>query len=49
MKDCLELIKTRIVKLIEKIRTNLTKLERWKIINIITIDVHGRDIVDKFI
>lgn len=23
-------------------------LERWKIINIITIDVHSRDVVDKF-
>lgn len=27
----------------------MTKLERGKIINIITIDVHGRDVVEKFI
>ena len=27
----------------------LSFLERGKIINIITIDVHGRDVVDKFI
>lgn len=24
-------------------------LERWKVINIITIDVHSRDVVEKFV
>jgi dynein heavy chain len=42
-------MKNRLVDLINKVRTDLTFLERGKIINIITIDVHGRDVVDKFI
>lgn len=49
MKDCLALLKSRLVDLINKVRTDLSKLERGKIINIITIDVHGRDVVDRFI
>lgn len=50
MRDCLALIKTRIEALINKVRTpTLKKLERMKIINIITIDVHGRDCVDEFV
>ena len=50
MKDCLTIIKTRIEALINKVRNpNLKKLERMKVINIITIDVHGRDCVDEFI
>lgn len=50
MRDCLSLIKTRIEALINKVRNpNLKKLERMKVINIITIDVHGRDCVDEFV
>jgi len=48
MKDCLKLIESRIDGLIRKVRGDLTFLERNKIINIITIDVHSRDVVDKF-
>jgi dynein heavy chain len=49
MKECLVLLKNRLIDLINKVRTDLSFLERGKIINIITIDVHGRDVVDKFI
>jgi dynein heavy chain len=48
MKDCLKLIENRIDALIRKVRGDLTFLERNKIINIITIDVHSRDVVEKF-
>ena len=41
------MIKGRIEKLILRIATELPYLERLKIINIITIDVHSRDVVDK--
>ena len=47
IKDCLEMIKGRIEKLIIRIATEMPLLERMKIINIITIDVHSRDVVDK--
>jgi dynein heavy chain len=49
MKDCLLLLRNRLVDLIGKVRTDLSRLERMKVINIITIDVHGRDVVEKFI
>jgi len=49
MKECLGVLKQRLVDLINKVRTDLHPLERGKIINIITIDVHGRDVVEKFI
>lgn len=49
MRDCLKLIQARIEGLITKVRGPLAKLERMKIINIITIDVHGRDIVEKYV
>jgi len=49
MKECLRVLKQRLVDLINKVRTDLHPLERGKIINIITIDVHGRDVVEKFI
>lgn len=39
----------RIDNLIKKVRGNLEYLERMKIINIITIDVHSRDSVEKFV
>ena len=42
-------MKNRLIDLINKVRTDLSFLERGKVINIITIDVHGRDVVDKFI
>ena len=36
-------------KLINKVKTPLPILERMKVINIITIDVHSRDVVDNFV
>lgn len=48
MKDCHRLIELRIENLIKKVRGNLEILERMKIINIITIDVHSRDVVEGF-
>lgn len=45
MKDCYNLIVSRIKGLITRIQGDLTFLERNKIINIITIDVHSRDVV----
>jgi dynein heavy chain len=48
MKDCFKLIENRIAALIIKVRGDLTFLDRNKIINIITIDVHSRDIIDRF-
>ena len=49
MKECNELIKTRINKLINKVTKPLEILERMKVINIITIDVHSRDVVQNFV
>ena len=49
MKECHRLIEVRIDNLIKKVRGNLDYLERIKVINIITIDVHSRDVVEKFI
>jgi len=49
MKECNELIKSRITKLINKVTKPLEVLERMKIINIITIDVHSRDVVQNFV
>ena len=50
MKDCYEAIKKRINLLIKKVRNpNLTKEIRNKIITIITIDVHSRDVVEKLL
>jgi dynein heavy chain, axonemal len=48
MKEALKLIELRIENLIKKVRGHLSSLERNKIINIITIDVHSRDCVEKF-
>jgi dynein heavy chain, axonemal len=45
MKDCLEGINKRITLLITKVRGNLAINDRIKIITIITIDVHSRDVV----
>lgn len=49
MKECNELIKARINKLINKVTRPLEILERMKVINIITIDVHSRDVVQNFV
>lgn len=50
MKDCYENIKNRIGLLISKIRDPGITNEIWnKIITIITIDVHSRDVVEKLI
>ena len=48
MKDYLKIIEDRIQKLIARVRGKLDKNLRTKIITIITIDVHGRDIVSDF-
>ena len=49
MKDSLTEINLRIKKLIERVRTDLNKDLRNKIITIITIDVHARDIVEEYV
>jgi dynein heavy chain len=48
MKDSYNVIVNRIGHLIERVRTNLSADLRVKVITIITIDVHSRDVVDKF-
>lgn len=50
MKDCYENIKKRINVLITKIRDpGITPEIRNKIITLITIDVHSRDVVEKLV
>lgn len=49
MKDYLALIILRIKHLIERVRNDLSSELRIKIITIITIDVHERDVVDMFV
>ena len=47
MKENLDVIKKRISKLIERVRdASLVMDVRVKIITIITVDVHARDIVE---
>jgi dynein heavy chain len=46
MRTCLAGIVARIMKLIQKVRGNLTPGDRAKIITIITVDVHSRDAVE---
>jgi len=48
MKQYLELSRLRIRDLIERVRTDLSMELRIKIITIITIDVHGRDVIERF-
>lgn len=36
-------------KFSEAIRTNLTKIQRLKIVGLVTIEVHARDILEKLI
>jgi len=49
MRDYYTMIVLRITKLIERVRTDLDMDLRVKIITVITIDVHSRDVVDKFV
>lgn len=50
MRDCFEGVKKRINLLIEKVRSpDLTPELRNKIITIITIDVHSRDVVENLL
>lgn len=49
MKEFLTLIKNRISKLIMRVRGNLNMETRIKVITIITIDVHSRDVIKKFV
>jgi len=48
MKEAHRVIETRIEALIIRVRGDLSFLERCKIINIITIDVHSRDVIEMF-
>lgn len=49
MKDYLTIIWARLKSLIERVRTDLSSELRVKIITIITIDVHERDVVQMFV
>jgi dynein heavy chain len=49
MKEYLNTILIRIKCLIERVRTDLNSELRIKVITIITIDVHERDVVDMFV
>ena len=49
MKDYLKISIDRINALIRRVRGKLTKELRIKIITIITIDVHSRDVVNNFV
>ena len=49
MKEFLVLIKTRISNLIQRVRGNLDMTTRIKVITIITIDVHSRDVIKKYV
>ncbi|CEL96675.1 unnamed protein product [Vitrella brassicaformis CCMP3155] len=49
MKDYKRVCDDRIEKLIRRVQTNLAKGLRVKIITLITIDVHARDVIEKFV
>jgi dynein heavy chain len=49
MKEFLTLIRNRISKLISRVRGDLNMETRIKVITIITIDVHSRDVIKKFV
>jgi dynein heavy chain len=49
MKDYKRVCDDRIEKLIKRVQTDLNKEVRVKIITIITIDVHARDVIDFFV
>ena len=48
MKEAHRILEIRIEGLLKRVRGDLHVLERNKIINIITIDVHSRDVMEKF-
>jgi len=49
MKEYLTLVRNRISKLILRVRGNLIMETRIKVITIITIDVHTRDVTKRFV
>ncbi len=49
MKDYAKVCSERILKLVEQVRGPLNGEQRAKIITIITIDVHARDVIDNFV
>jgi len=49
MREYLQTIIVRIRHLIERVRTPLNNDLRVKIITIITIDVHARDVIEDFV
>ena len=49
MKEYLTKIKSRITKLIERVRHDLTREIHTKVTTIITIDVHSRDVIEEFV
>merc|ERR1719487_1634214 len=49
MKDYKRVCDERIEKLILRVQTDMTNELRTKIITIITIDVHGRDVIEKYV
>ena len=49
MKDYKRVCDDRIIALIQQVQTDLSADLRVKVITIITIDVHGRDMIDKYI
>ena len=49
MKDYYNVILVRLKHLIDRVRTDLSADLRIKIITIITIDVHERDVVDMLV
>ena len=49
MKEYLQQIIIRIKHLIDRVRTPLSNDLRVKIITVITIDVHERDVIDDFV
>lgn len=46
MAKCFELVKTQLAELINLTQTNLTKADRQRVMCMITLDAHNRDIVD---
>jgi dynein heavy chain len=49
MKDSFKILKIRLENLIKRVYTPLTGEQRTKIITVITIDVHARDVVEKMV
>lgn len=49
MKDSFKILKIRLENLIKRVYKPLTGEQRTKIITIITIDVHARDVVEQMV